>query len=85
MLRSAFELVGLSAQSVHTTVIDSHEQAMARGFVGSPTILIDGVDPFAVPGQSPAVACRVYATPAGLSGVPELADVATALAAAILR
>ena len=37
-----------------------------RGFVRSPTILIDGVDPFGVPGQSPVVACRVYVTPAGL-------------------
>ena len=81
-LESAFERVGLGEQSVRVTVITSQDQAQERGFVGSPTILIDGVDPFAVPGQSPAVACRVYATPAGLSGVPPLDDVVTALAAA---
>jgi hypothetical protein len=51
-------------------------------FVGSPTILINGVDPFGVAGQSPAYACRVYATPAGLSGVPPLDDVISALNAA---
>jgi hypothetical protein len=82
VLRLAFAAVGLTAQAVRTTVIASHEQAQELGFVGSPTILINGVDPFGVPGQSPAMACRVYATPAGLSGVPPLADIVTAVAAA---
>jgi hypothetical protein len=36
-------------------------------------------------GQSPAYACRVYATPAGLSGVPPLGDVISALTAASNR
>ena len=81
-LESAFERVGLREQSVRVTVITSQDEAQERGFIGSPTILIDGVDPFGVPGQSPAVACRVYATPAGMSGVPPLGDVVTALAAA---
>ena len=44
LLRVAFDRVGLAAQSVRTTVIASQEQAQDRGFVGSPTILIDGVD-----------------------------------------
>jgi hypothetical protein len=80
-LGSAFAQVGLGAQPVRVTVITNQNQAEERGFVGSPTILIDGVDPFAVPGQSPAVACRVYATPAGLAGVPPLDDVVAALTA----
>ena len=79
MLRVAFDRVDLAAPSVRTTVIASQEQAQARGFVGSPTILINGVDPFGVAGQSPAYACRVYATPAGLSGVPPLDDLISAL------
>jgi hypothetical protein len=81
-LRLAFELVGLTGQSVRRTVIASQEHAQERGFVGSPTILIDGVDPFGIPGQSPAVACRVYGTPAGFSGVPPLGDVVSALTGA---
>jgi hypothetical protein len=85
VLRVAFDRVGLAAQSVRTTVIASQEQAQERGFVGSPTILINGVDPFGVAGQSPAYACRVYATPAGLSGVPPLGDVISALTAASNR
>jgi hypothetical protein len=82
VLRSALERVGLTAQSVRITVIVSWEQAQERGFVGSPTILIDGVDPFDVLGQGPAVACRVYVTAEGLMGVPPLGDVVTALTAA---
>ena len=80
VLHLAFDRVGLAALSVRTTVIASQEQALEREFVGSPTILINGVDPFGVAGQRPAYACRVYATPAGLSGVPPLGDVISALA-----
>ena len=57
-------------------------ESQERGFVGSPTILINGAGPFGADGQSPAYACRVYATPAGLSGVPPLDDVMSALNAA---
>jgi hypothetical protein len=85
VLRLAFDRVGLAAQPVRTTVIASQEQAQERGFVGSPTILINGVDPFRAAGQSPAYACRVYATPAGLSGVPLLDDVISALTVASNR
>jgi hypothetical protein len=87
VLRLAFDRVGLAALSVRTTVIASQEQEQAqeRGFVGSPTILINGVDPFGVARQSPAYACRAYATPAGLSGVPPLGDVISALTAASNR
>jgi len=85
VLRLAFDRVGLAAQSVRMTVIASQEQVQERGFVGSPTILINGVDPFRVAGQSPAYACRVYATPAGLSGLPPLDEVISALTAASNR
>ncbi len=27
---------------------------------GSPTVLFDGADPFAVPGAEPSVSCRLY-------------------------
>jgi hypothetical protein len=64
------------------SVIASQQQAEEREFVGSPTILVDGVDPFGVAGQSAAFACRVYSTPAGLSGVPPLGELIRALTAA---
>lgn len=69
LIRAALVDLGVVA-AVSTTVIESDEQARARGFTGSPTFLIDGRDPFAEPGAAVAVACRVYRTPAGLAGVP---------------
>ena len=40
-------------------VADEREAAQA-GMCGSPTLLINGADPFAVPGQVPGLACRLY-------------------------
>ena len=38
---------------------------------GSPTLLVDGTDPFAVPGQPPSLSCRLYRDAAGrMSGAP---------------
>ena len=56
--------------SVTVTVIDTDEHAQARSFTGSPTFLIEGRDPFAEPGAMVGLACRMYPTPSGLSGVP---------------
>jgi hypothetical protein len=54
------------------TVIDSLDSAQQRGFVGSPTILLDGVDPFATPGQPASVSCRLYPGPDGLPTIRDL-------------
>ena len=48
----------------HREVADEQEAARA-GMYGSPTLLINGADPFAVPGQAPGLSCRVYRDPAG--------------------
>ena len=65
--------------TVTRTVITSQDQARRRGFVGSPTILLDGTDPFADPDAPAAMACRLYSTPDGLRGVPALRDLRQAL------
>jgi hypothetical protein len=41
-------------------VVTTESQARARGMAGSPTLLIDGADPFARPGQAVSLACRLY-------------------------
>ena len=46
-------------------MITNHEQADAYGLRGSPTLLIDGVDPFAQPGQPTSLSCRIYRDAAG--------------------
>lgn len=63
---------------VRPLAVTSYEDAARLGFAGSPTILLDGVDPFALPRASPALACRLYATPEGMAGSPtvdQLVDV----------
>ncbi|MEU4272848.1 hypothetical protein [Streptomyces sp. NPDC026092] len=50
---------------------------------GSPTILIDGTDPFAPPGAVPSLSCRLYRNPDGaVSGVPDESALRWALAGA---
>lgn len=66
--------------------IESHEvrdqaEAAVRRMTGSPTLLVDGADPFAVAGQAPSLSCRLYADEAGvLSGAPTLDQLRAALA-----
>jgi len=46
--------------SVSRRVIADEQEAVRRGMHGSPTILIDGIDPFAEPGQLASTSCRLY-------------------------
>jgi hypothetical protein len=78
-LREALDDVGLTRVSFRTGVIKTLEQGAGRGFVGSPTILIDGRDPFPSPGAQPAVACRMYAGVTGAVGFPPLRELRHAL------
>ncbi len=51
--------------------VHDDEQAIRMKFLGSPTIRLNGVDPFAEPGQGNfAMQCRVYRAPEGLKGWP---------------
>ena len=52
--RLAQALGGRTDVQVATRVIDTIEQADHWGMHGSPTVLIDGRDPFAAPGTRPA-------------------------------
>lgn len=57
--------------TINELVITSLEQAAESGFAGSPTILIDGCDPFASTSPGPvAMACRLYRTPDRTEGAP---------------
>ena len=57
----------LTSQEVATP-----EEAELVGFRGSPTIQVDGVDPFALDDAPIAFACRVYSTPEGSAGSPTI-------------
>lgn len=65
--------------------VDTAEQAQGLGFAGSPTVLIDGRDPFADDEARVGLSCRLYATPEGLRGAPDIEDCRRAIAAAVDR
>lgn len=50
--------------------VESDEQARRVGFRGSPTVLVDGSDPFATGDEPVGLACRLYRTEAGPAGAP---------------
>jgi hypothetical protein len=60
--------------------VESPEEAERLGFAGSPTVLLDGVDPFATGDAPTGLACRVYATPDGPQGSPTVQQFREAVA-----
>jgi len=53
-------LAELGHPRVIRRVVTSQADAERLGLTGSPTLLVDGADPFARPGQLPSVSCRLY-------------------------
>lgn len=64
---------------VRYQIIDTMEAAERAGFPGSPTILIDGIDPFGDASAPAALACRMYTTEDGPAGAPSLAQLREAV------
>lgn len=69
-VEQAIEAIRSPRPQVEVQLIASDEEAAAAGFRGSPTILIDGVDPFADDAAPVGLSCRVYRTLDGLAGSP---------------
>ncbi|MBR7839276.1 thioredoxin family protein [Actinospica durhamensis] len=66
--------LGSRAARVDLVEVDDQEQAVELGMSGSPTILLDGVDPFATDATAPSLSCRLYREDDGaVSGAPSLA------------
>jgi hypothetical protein len=79
VVRQALDQEGLSDVPVTTVTIDTEAEAARLGFPGSPTILIDGHDPFPEADSRPALACRLYQHPTGLNGTPPIHPIRQAL------
>jgi hypothetical protein len=75
----------LVAEGLDVTIgyqrIESYESAIEHRFRGSPTVLINGVDPFADGDAPVGVACRIYETESGPAGSPTLDQLRAAIAA----
>lgn len=78
-LERIIETTGADAV-VRLQLVTTPEAAEEHDFRGSPTILIDGTDPFADPDAPVGLACRVFHTPDGPAGSPTPDQLTQALA-----
>lgn len=67
----AGEIAGLEVSRIEVT---TPEDAERYRFRGSPSILVDGQDPFAKDTDPVGLSCRVYQTPDGPAGSPTLSQ-----------
>jgi hypothetical protein len=81
-LTVALAATGHHAAQVRLVRAEDLTPAQADVFPGSPTILIDGVDPFAATASPASVSCRLYQTPTGLAGCPSVEQLIEVLNAA---
>ncbi len=65
--------------TVSHQLVETPEEAERVGFLGSPSIQVDGVDMFAEPGSRVGLTCRRYPTPDGYAGAPTLEQLRAAL------
>lgn len=53
-------------------LVETPESALDLQFHGSPSLHINGTDPFTTPNTPVGLACRIYQTPDGSSGTPDI-------------
>ncbi|KKX98848.1 MULTISPECIES: hypothetical protein [Microbacterium] len=75
----ALRETGHGATPLRYRLIRTEEDAAAVPFAGSPTITLNGKDLFPGADHSVALACRVYATPAGVAGTPTVDQIREAI------
>jgi hypothetical protein len=81
-LREALRAEGMANVEPIVERVENAEDAERLRFIGSPTILVDGRDPFAGTSVAFGLTCRVYPTPEGLAGSPTPEQLREALRAA---
>ena len=72
LVRQRLTESGIDPAGVQFDEVVSPEEAQRVGFRGSPTVLVDGEDPFVEASAPVGFACRVYRTEAGLEGAPSV-------------
>lgn len=77
-VREALAGAGLTV-SVRDVEVATPAEAERAGMRGSPTILIDGHDPFNVEPAEASLSCRLYQTADGLDGAPSVAQLLEAM------
>lgn len=72
-------LAGELGFSVDRRKVETAEEAERVGFRGSPTVLVDGRDPFAEGVEPIGLSCRIYQTPEGPAGAPSIEQLRAAV------
>lgn len=71
--------IGESPDLIARQRITTQREAEEVGFRGSPTIQLNGRDPFEDEAGSIGIACRIYGNAAGREGAPTVSDLVHAL------
>ncbi len=79
LFAAALELEGIGVPA-SVREIRTEQEAALHDFHGSPSFGLNGTDLFDS-GTEPAVSCRVYRTPTGFAGQPDLEDLRRAIRA----
>ncbi|MGH3411607.1 MAG: hypothetical protein ACRDPH_00800 [Marmoricola sp.] len=80
-LRSLLTSLVHDGTRIEKRVVHDESEAATLGMRGSPTLLVDGTDPFVVAGMPMGLSCRLYRHETGvLSGNPSPAQLCAALA-----
>ncbi|MGW3402843.1 organomercurial lyase [Streptomyces zhihengii] len=80
----AYERVqaALSGCAAKVELVEVHDEteAVRLGMTGSPTVLVDGIDPFEQAGAAPSMSCRIYRHADGtVDGAPSVDELRRAL------
>lgn len=78
-IRQAAQALSMPVEVTHRVIGDPAEAA-AAGMTGSPTLLIDGRDPFPAPDRIESLSCRLYPSDdGGFDGAPSVSALRTVL------
>jgi len=80
-LALALDAVGHPDADVRLRLVRTAEEAQELGFLGSPTVLVDGTDLFARTDAAVGLSCRLYRDGAAMSGSPNVEQLTDALTA----
>jgi hypothetical protein len=69
LVQQALDDLGLEGDFIYT-LVNSDREAMELHFIGSPTVLLDGVDPWPMPNAPAGTRLRPYFTPEGMADHP---------------
>lgn len=81
-LRRALADIGQTEVGIGHQRVESAEAAERLNFHGSPTILVNGSDPFLERDSPAGLGCRIYQTEDGMQGSPSVAQLRHVLRAA---